>query len=734
MGDTWKIGTYARIRPLHKGSTKAYTTTPRKDGVVNTITFPYPAAPDTRSNLKQRDELEFKYTQVFEHPTSQDTIFNEACLDIVTGAIDGYNGTILAYGQTGSGKTFTITGGESYQERGMVPRVISTLFETFESRSHDMSYKCFISYLEIYNENVYDLLDRAHMNKPVEEWTRIQVQLSDDDDDNAHFRNLGVYEAKSEEEALNLLFLGNVHRVTSDTPMNMASSRSHSIFTVLIEGHRINSEVVLHSKLHVVDLAGSERVYKRDGSERMRTEGRFINLSLHHLEQVILALQTKPPPKKGAKSIGGKLPNHHHVPYRNSMLTSVLRGSLGGNSKSVFIGTLNPETEFVDESISTCRFMQRCSEVSVDVHVNEHIDVHAMVALLKAENDRLDGDLRLTQAALRDQMDANTKLTAAQVNSSVVMDLQGFDRTECDELVERFLVAEWDSPAQANVMLEIQELGLAHAMYCLRAVKESLVFASNTTAEVQDALNSQTLRIVDMESRLVAQRADADALKRTIASLTTQIQSRADGTPQKESTKVHPVAGVAAPPPPISKQPQALQRLEAVARPLQQLPNAPPLLPSKLPLEPPITTSTVSSTRGSDAIKRRMELLKQGSLFIKHGRQGNPHPRFVWCSPDLQYLNYRSVGGSPTQPIQIPTSTLHSFLSGQTTKVFQRRGDPTRASYCFSLLYDDAKRSLDLEVDEGDNVDRNKAKCVEWTEALQYLIKVKGARLKPTTG
>ncbi|RHY81731.1 hypothetical protein DYB37_002680 [Aphanomyces astaci] len=249
-----------------------------------------------------------------------------------------------------------------------------------------------------------------------------------------------------------------------------------------------------------------------------------------------------------------------------------------------------------------------------------------MVALLKAENDRLDGDLRLTQAVLRDQMDANTKLTAAQVNSSVVMDLQ--------------------------------------------AVKESLVFASNTTAEVQDALNSQTLRIVDMESRLVAQRADADALKRTIASLTTQIQSRADGTPQKESTKVHPVAGVAAPPPPpISKQPQALQRLEAVARPLQQLPNAPPLLPSKLPLEPPITTSTVSSTRGSDAIKRRMELLKQGSLFIKHGRQGNPHPRFVWCSPDLQYLNYRSVGGSPTQPIQIPTSTLHSFLSGQTTKV-----------------------------------------------------------------
>ncbi|ETW08438.1 hypothetical protein, variant [Aphanomyces invadans] len=716
MGDTWKIGTYARIRPLRKGATKSYTIASPHDGVASTITFPYPAAPDSRSNLKQRDELEFKYTQVFDCPTSQDKIFHDACLGVVTGAVEGYNGTILAYGQTGSGKTFTITGGESYQERGIVPRAISTLFDAFEART-DMTYKCYISYLEIYNDSVYDLLDRTHMNKPIEAWTRLQVQLSDDDEDaNAQFRKLGVYEAKSEEEALNLLFLGNAHRITSDTPMNMASSRSHSIFTMLIEGHRHNSEVILHSKLHVVDLAGSERVYKRDGSERMRTEGRFINLSLHHLEQVILALQTKPAAKKGAKAMG-KPPNHH-VPYRNSMLTSVLRGSLGGNCKSVFIGTLNPEAEFVDESISTCRFMQRCSEVAVDVHVNEEVDVYVLAELLQAENKRLQRDLAVTQAALKDQADVNSKLQA-QVHPGVAMELHASDKAECDQLVEKFLVAEWESPAQAQVAMEIERLGLGHAMYCLKSVKESLVFASNATVEVQELLNIQNDRIAGMESRLAAQRAEAETLNRAMAALAAEVQSQ-DHT-KSETTKVHPVSSV-------TKQQHSHQLRQDGTN--YASPADPPKKHPPLDTPPPPPFAAMSSTRGSDAIKRRMDLLKQGSIFIKHGRQGNPHPRFVWCTPDLQYLSYRSVGGSPTQPIQIPTSSLHSLAVGQTTKVFQRRGDPARAPFCFSILYENTKRSLDLEVDEGDNIDRNKSKCAEWTEALQYLIKVKGAKPK----
>ncbi|KAG9416222.1 hypothetical protein AC1031_000619 [Aphanomyces cochlioides] len=596
-------------------------------GRGQTITFPFPAPPESRSNLKQRDELEFQFSKVFEHPTSQDTIFHDVCLDIVQGAINGFNGTIVAYGQTGSGKTYTITGGESYNDRGIIPRAISTLFEAFDERAPTMSYKCFISYLEIYNESIYDLLDQTHLKKSIDEWTKLPLQLSDDLADDAHFRNLGMYEANSEEEALNLLFLGNATRVTSDTPMNMASSRSHAIFTLLLEGRRHGSEVVTHSKLHVVDLAGSERVYKREGTERMRTEGRCINLSLHHLEQVILALQAT----KSTSMLGKKPLKPRHVPYRNSVLTSVLRGSLGGNCKSVFIGTLNPEAEFIDESISTCRFMQRCSEVVVDVKVNEVVDVQALADRLQKDNERLARQLQETKATLTQQIEMNSHLRL-QARSMNISELDESGKIACEDLVERFLVAEPGSTDQAAVLNDIEGLGMAYALHCLRSVKESLIFASNTAAEAQELLAHQNDRLKELETRLVEQKVDAEALKRTISLLTDQVNSPVlpPPTPPVQAERVHP------------------------------------LPPAKNLIE-----STPNVASASDAIKRRMDLLRQGSIFIKHGRQGNPHPRFVWCSPDLQYLNYRSVGGSPAQSIQIPTSSLQSLVQGQTTKVVE---------------------------------------------------------------
>ena len=188
------------------------------------------------------------------------------------------------YGQTGSGKTFTMTGGDSYGDRGIVPRAISTVFEEFERRTGGpkasggggQAFTCYVSFLEIYNETVYDLLDTAHRDKPLEEWSKIQ--LMDDDYGDLHLRNLRVYEVASDRDALNLLFLGNVNRMTSDTPMNQASSRSHCVFTLTIEGRDAGSDVVRTSKLHLVDLAGSERVHKRDLMERTQREVRLYPL------------------------------------------------------------------------------------------------------------------------------------------------------------------------------------------------------------------------------------------------------------------------------------------------------------------------------------------------------------------------------------------------------------------------------------------------------------------------
>ena len=143
-----------------------------------------------------------------------------------------------------------------------------------------------ISYLEIYLEAGYDLLDPSHETKGLEDLPKVTMQ--EDEDGRTHLRNLSAQVARSEEEALNLLFMGDTNRVISETPMNEASSRSHCIFTIGIDARRAGSDV-----LHRVDRAGSERAKKTGIEGTVVKEARYINLSLHYLEQVIIALQEK---------------------------------------------------------------------------------------------------------------------------------------------------------------------------------------------------------------------------------------------------------------------------------------------------------------------------------------------------------------------------------------------------------------------------------------------------------
>ncbi|XP_073485086.1 kinesin-like protein KIF6 [Aquarana catesbeiana] len=153
--------------------------------------------------------------------------------------LTGYNGTIFAYGQTGSGKTFTITGGaERYGDRGIIPRTLSYIFEEFQKDSSKV-YTLHISYLEIYNECGYDLLDPRHEASKLEDLPKVSIM--EDPDQNIHLKNLSLHQANTEEEALNLLFLGDTNRMIAETPMNQASTRSHCIFTIasLQQGARL---------------------------------------------------------------------------------------------------------------------------------------------------------------------------------------------------------------------------------------------------------------------------------------------------------------------------------------------------------------------------------------------------------------------------------------------------------------------------------------------------------------
>lgn len=326
----------------------------------------------------KREVYKFRFDKVFDQDSKQDEIFEEVAQGVIDNVLTGYNGTIFAYGQTGSGKTFTITGGaERYVDRGLIPRSLSYIFEYFEKHSETV-FTAHISYLEIYMESGYDLLDPKHEASKLEDLPK--VTLFEDNDSNIHLKNLSMHQASNEEEALNLLFLGDTNRMIAETPMNQASTRSHCIFTIHISSRDPGSATIRRAKLHLVDLAGSERVGKTNVGGTLLTEAKYINLSLHYLEQVIVALSEK---------------SRSHIPYRNSMMTSVLRDSLGGNCMTTMIATCSLEKKNLDESISTCRFAQRVAMIKNDVLLNEEIDPKLMIAQLKAEVQRLKDELAM---------------------------------------------------------------------------------------------------------------------------------------------------------------------------------------------------------------------------------------------------------------------------------------------------------------------------------------------------
>nr|XP_060610072.1 kinesin-like protein KIF6 isoform X1 [Anolis sagrei ordinatus] len=332
----------------------------------------------------KRESYKFKFQKVFDQESKQDEIFEAIAKPVAECALGGYNGTIFAYGQTGSGKTFTITGGaERYSDRGIIPRTLSYIFHQSQKDS-SMVYTIHISYLEIYNECGYDLLDPRHEASKLEDLPKVTIM--EDPDQNIHLKHLSLQQATNEEEALNLLFLGDTNRMIAETPMNQASTRSHCIFTIHISSKEPGSATIRRSKLHLVDLAGSERVGKTGVGGQLLTEAKYINLSLHYLEQVIIALSEK---------------NRSHIPYRNSMMTSVLRDSLGGNCMTTMIATLSIEKRNIDESISTCRFAQRVALIKNEAVLNEEIDPRLMIVRLKKEIQELKNELSLVTGEQR---------------------------------------------------------------------------------------------------------------------------------------------------------------------------------------------------------------------------------------------------------------------------------------------------------------------------------------------
>lgn len=392
------IQVYCRIRPSKRPS-GFFSLGANDPGIID---FALP--PDVDRDLVNTSKTthKFKFNGLFDMFAGQDEIFDKVAKDAVESALEGYNSTVFAYGQTGSGKTFTITGGpERYQDRGLIPRSLQKIFAAAKDRS-DTKFTIYISYLEIYNEAGYDLLDPSQETKALEELPR--VTLMEDEDGNVHLKGLSMHMASNEEEALNLLFLGDTNRAIAETPMNQASSRSHCIFTISIESRQEGNSVVKRSKLHLVDLAGSERVHKTNAAGQLFKEATYINKSLHYLELVIVALYEQ---RRG---------NRSHIPYRNSIMTSVLRDSLGGNCKTSMIATINPELEHTNESISTCRFAQRVARVQNAATVNEETDPNILITQLKTKMSALEQEVAYLKTQNGENKEEDSPVTDGDIS------------------------------------------------------------------------------------------------------------------------------------------------------------------------------------------------------------------------------------------------------------------------------------------------------------------------------
>ncbi|CAK9832950.1 Kinesin-like protein KIF3B [Anthophora retusa] len=333
-----------RCRPmdekeLARGYTRVVDAFPSR-GVVE---IRHPRDDPSSDNVKV-----FTFDAVYDWNSSQQDLYEETVRPLVSSVLDGFNGTIFAYGQTGTGKTYTMEGLKNdHDRRGVIPRSFEHIFNHI-SRSENMQYLVRASYLEIYQEEIRDLLQPDQT---------LRFELKEKPDIGVFVKDLSTSVCKSAAEIQQLMNTGNQNRTIGATNMNEHSSRSHAIFLITIEMGSIGDNGGIRvGRLNLVDLAGSERQSKTGASGERLKEASKINLSLSALGNVISAL------------VDGKTT---HVPYRDSKLTRLLQDSLGGNSKTIMVANIGPASYNYDETLTTLRYANRAKNIKNKPRINE---------------------------------------------------------------------------------------------------------------------------------------------------------------------------------------------------------------------------------------------------------------------------------------------------------------------------------------------------------------------------
>ncbi|XP_029935667.1 kinesin-like protein KIF9 isoform X2 [Myripristis murdjan] len=369
-----KVEVFVRIRPTAHFAQNLIEYPP--DG--QTVNIHNRKDPRNLALNNQPSSWSFQLDGVLHH-VSQEEVYARVGRRAVLGALEGYNGTVMCFGQTGAGKTYTMTGStESYKQRGIIPRALQEVFQQVEKRC-EYTFSVHLSYLEIYNETLVDLLSspRGSSDPPAR-----GMVVMEEPGRGVFIRGLTLHPVHSEGEALNLLFEGEMNRIIGAHALNKNSSRSHCIFTVHIESRSrtLSDAKYVTSKLNLVDLAGSERLGKTGSAGQGLKEAMYINKSLSFLEQAILALADR---------------RRDHVPFRQTKLTYALKDALGGNCNTVLVANIYGEAAQIEETLSTLRFGSRMKRVQTHPTVNEHIDPAAQIKKLEKEVQMLKEELSI---------------------------------------------------------------------------------------------------------------------------------------------------------------------------------------------------------------------------------------------------------------------------------------------------------------------------------------------------
>ncbi|KAI0232346.1 Carboxy-terminal kinesin 2 [Lamellibrachia satsuma] len=294
----------------------------------------------------KKGKYDFMFDRVFP-PTSTQSIVFEEISQLVQSALDGYNVCIFAYGQTGSGKTFTMEGAtdrEAPELMGMIPRAVEQIFKSAaDLKDKGWRYEVEVSFLEIYNETIRDLLGNGRDN------VKHEIRMVAANSSEVTVSGLTHVKVTTERKISDLLRKASENRAVAETKCNKRSSRSHSVFCMKLSGHNVHTEETSLGLLNLIDLAGSERL-KDSGSQGARLkETQSINSSLANLGNVIMALANKEP----------------HIPYRNSKLTHLLQNCLGGSSKTLMFVNVSPKEECFSETLNSLRFATKVNNCNI---------------------------------------------------------------------------------------------------------------------------------------------------------------------------------------------------------------------------------------------------------------------------------------------------------------------------------------------------------------------------------